>query len=165
MKKRAPRNRTLTCDNEEIEILAPDLLTLTAPAALAQIANRVIHGDTFGVLPLLPACFTDLLILDPPYNLAKNYNGHLFKKKEKGAYTAWFEELVSLLKPTLKQDATVYVCADWNTSLLIAPILEKHFCVRNRITWEREKGRGARVELEKQQRRHLVLHCRSDLLL
>ena len=83
MKKRAPRNRTLTCDNEEIEILAPDLLTLTAPAALAQIANRVIHGDTFGTLPLLPACFTDLLILDPPYNLAKNYNGHLFKKQRK----------------------------------------------------------------------------------
>lgn len=144
MKKRAPRNRTLTCDNEEIEILAPDLLTLTAPVALAQIANRVIHGDTFCVLPLLPASFTDLLILDPPYNLAKNYNGHLFAKKEKGAYTAWFEELVSLLKPTLKQDATVYVCADWKTSLLIAPILEKHFCVRNRITWEREKGRGAK---------------------
>ena len=76
MKKRAPRNRTLTCDDEEIEILAPDLLTLTAPAALARIANRVIHGDTFCVLPLLPAGFTDLLVLDPPYNLAKNYNGH-----------------------------------------------------------------------------------------
>ena len=28
--------------------------------------------------------------------------------------------------------------------MLVAPILEARLCVRNRITWEREKGRGAK---------------------
>ena len=37
MKKRAPRNRTLTCADEEIEILARDLLVLTEPTVLEQI--------------------------------------------------------------------------------------------------------------------------------
>jgi len=47
------------------------------------------------------------------------------------------------VKPTLKLTATIYVCSDWRTSLLIAPVLEREFCVQNRVTWEREKGRGA----------------------
>ena len=32
----------------------------------------------------------------------------------------------------------------WITSTIIQPILEDKFFVRNRITWEREKGRGAK---------------------
>lgn len=45
-----------------------------------------------------------------------------------------------MLKPT----STVYVCSDWKTSTLVLPILESQFHVRNRITWERDKGRGAK---------------------
>ena len=39
---------------------------------------------------------------------------------------------------------SLYVCSDWKTSTLVLPVLEKRFLVQNRITWEREKGRGAR---------------------
>ena len=44
----------------------------------------------------------------------------------------------------LKPYATIYVCSDWRTSNLVLPVLDSHFRVRNRITWEREKGRGAK---------------------
>jgi site-specific DNA-methyltransferase (adenine-specific) len=37
------------------------------------------------------------------------------------------------------------VCSDWQTSSLIFPVLNRHLNVRNRITWEREKGRGAKT--------------------
>ncbi len=144
MKPRASRNRTLTCSGEEIEALAHELLVLSEPTALEHIVNRIICGDTFRVLPFLPVECADLLILDPPYNLTRNYNGHSFRRRKKSDYAAWFEELVTLLIPTLKPDASVYVCADWKTSLLIAPVLERHLCIRNRITWERDKGRGAK---------------------
>lgn len=36
------------------------------------------------------------------------------------------------------------MCSDWKTSILIAPVLQEFFQIRNRITWEREKGRGAK---------------------
>lgn len=85
------------------------------------------------------------MILDPPYNLSKDYNGHLFKEKENDEYKKWFSSVLNLLKPVLKPNATIYVCSDWRTSILIAPILEKTFRIRNRITWEREKGRGAKT--------------------
>jgi site-specific DNA-methyltransferase (adenine-specific) len=46
--------------------------------------------------------------------------------------------------PALKKTASVYVCSEWFTSTAIHLVLEKFLKVRNRITWEREKGRGAK---------------------
>jgi site-specific DNA-methyltransferase (adenine-specific) len=46
-----------------------------------------------------------------------------------------------LLKPT----GSIYVCGDWRSSAAIHRVLLNHFNVQNRISWEREKGRGART--------------------
>ena len=110
---------------------------------MAQLRNRIICADTFTMLPRLPSQFVDLLILDPPYNLTKNYNGNVFRERSGAGYSEWFSTLLAALKPTLKPTASIYVCADWQTSLLIAPLLKQHFQLRNRVTWAREKGRGA----------------------
>ena len=105
----------------------------------------MIHQDVFKALRFLPNHFVDLLILDPPYNLTKNYHGHVFRSREAEQYTTWFSDVLVALLPTLTPTATIYVCSDWQTSNLIFPILDEHFHVRNRITWEREKGRGAKA--------------------
>ncbi len=112
--------------------------------SIQEIANKVAQGDIFQLVTCLPEQFVDLLILDPPYNLSKDYHGTKFKSRGNSQYQTWFESLLDVLLPTLRPDATVYVCSEWRTSVLIGPILESKFHVRNRITWEREKGRGAR---------------------
>ncbi len=112
--------------------------------SIQEIANKVAQGDIFQLVTCLPEQFVDLLILDPPYNLSKDYHGTKFKSRGNAQYQTWFESLLDVLLPTLRPDATVYVCSEWRTSVLIGPILESKFHVRNRITWEREKGRGAR---------------------
>jgi len=142
MKPRAPRNRTLTCSEQELLHLSPSLECLTSHASLDVIEDRIINQDVFCAAPYLPKGFADLLILDPPYNLSKNYNGHLFKEREGAEYQEWFASVIRILKPTLKSTSTVYVCSDWRTSLLVAPVLEAELRVQNRIAWEREKGRG-----------------------
>jgi site-specific DNA-methyltransferase (adenine-specific) len=145
MKERAPRNRTLTCSDADLATLALDLLCLAAPARSEEIIGRIIQQDFHDVSRFLPPAFADLVILDPPYNLTKNYNGHVFQAKEAEAYRNWFDAVISTLVPLLRPTATVYACSDWQTSALIFPILDAHFHVRNRITWEREKGRGAKT--------------------
>mgnify|MGYP006275499067 CR=1 FL=1 len=145
MKQRAPRNRTLTCSEQERSVLGPCLLSLHSLVSVNDIAGKIINQDFFTTASYLPHSFVDLLIMDPPYNLSKNYNGHLFKEKEKGDYQTWFSCILSLIKPLLKPTATIYICSDWKTSILIAPLLEKTFYIRNRITWERDKGRGAKT--------------------
>lgn len=140
----APRNRTLQCTAADMARFSKRLLTLHGAATVADIENKIIHQDFFAAIEYLPDAFADLLILDPPYNLSKNYNGKRFQAKGKADYAAWFRGILLPLRRTLKPTASVYVCADWKTSVIIAPVLEDFFQVRNRITWEREKGRGAK---------------------
>ena len=144
MKQRAPRNRTLDCTEEEIELLGKRLLELSSPVELAQVVDTIINQDVFTAAPCLPSDFANLLILDPPYNLSKDFNRHVFKERDGAEYRRWFRDVLEMLIPALAGNASVYVCADWKTSGIIQPILEDLFNVRNRITWERDKGRGAK---------------------
>ncbi len=144
-KVRSPRNRTLNCSEQEAVKLGQHLVTLAAPVSVKKIEGKIIHQDIFHAAPCLPPSFVDLLILDPPYNLTKNYNGRVFLKKDQALYAEWFEKIILSIRHTLKPAASLYVCADWRTSIVVAPILEKYFQVKNRITWEREKGRGAKL--------------------
>ncbi|MDE0310594.1 MAG: DNA methyltransferase [Acidiferrobacterales bacterium] len=141
---KAPRNRTLTCSRQELAELSGEILNPNSRMSLDKISGRVAQGDVFRLISLLPDRFVDLLILDPPYNLSKNYHGTRFHNRDGTQYQAWFESLLDALMPTLKPHATIYVCSEWRTSVLIGPILQSRFHVHNRITWEREKGRGAR---------------------
>ena len=143
MKTRAPQNRTLTCTDAEIAELSTGLLRLSAATPVERITDRILNQDFHEACPFLPKGFADLLVLDPPYNLTKNYNGHVFRAKEADEYTSWFDSVLSSLISLLRPRATVYACSDWQTSTLVFPVLDKHLNVRNRITWEREKGRGA----------------------
>jgi site-specific DNA-methyltransferase (adenine-specific) len=143
MQHKAVNNRTLVCDQKDLEKLSAHISHIHDSVTVKDIDGKMILGDIFDAAAFLPNDFVDLLILDPPYNLSKNYNGFSFQEKSKESYQKWFQNLLNKLMPLLKKSATIYVCSDWKTSILIAPILESHFHVRNRITWEREKGRGA----------------------
>ena len=120
-------------------------MRLNAPAEISLLENRTINQDVFSAAEFLPSNFVDLLILDPPYNLSKDYNGQRFREKDCDEYVAWFQKVIRLIIPTLRSDASIYVCSDWKTSILIAPVLGEFFQIQNRITWEREKGRGAKT--------------------
>ena len=144
MSDRAPRNRTMTCMPEELAELSGAILRPEKMMDLREMDCQLIEGDFFKIATYLPDQFIDLLILDPPYNLTKNFNGNCFRRLDEDSYASWFKSALDLLVPMIKPDATIYVCSDWRTSNLVLPILEQRFFVRNRITWEREKGRGAK---------------------
>lgn len=144
IQKKAPRNRTLTCSEQEKAHLSENLLILNESAEVNDIEDRVINQDLFECVNFLPEAFVDLLIMDPPYNLTKNYNGHLFASRKAEEYMGWFEAVIKSILGLLKPHSSIYVCSDWQSSNLVFPILDKYFNVRNRITWEREKGRGAK---------------------
>ena len=58
-------------------------------------------------------------------------------------YEEYTESWIKSVLPLLKEDATIYVCCDWQSSPTIGKVLKKYFYIQNRITWQREKGRGA----------------------
>lgn len=143
-KKRAPLNRTLTISDSEIANYESKLLNLTKEISIPDLVNKVINQDLFGVLDFLPDNFIDLLFIDPPYNLNKKFSSVNFKEMTQENYEKWLDDWLSKLVRSLKPNASVYFCCDWKTSISAYNVLKKYFLIRNRITWEREKGRGSK---------------------
>jgi site-specific DNA-methyltransferase (adenine-specific) len=141
-KRRAPRNRTLEVIEGEAATLRQKLVTVEDLDA-ASILGRTVVGDCFRAFGRLPKATVDLLVLDPPYNLNKKFGENSFSRIPVQEYTSWLRRLFLAVKPLLKPTATVYICGDWLTSTSIFEAASEFFVVRNRITWEREKGRGA----------------------
>jgi len=139
------RNRTIKLTKEEERKYALELLVLSEAASLPEVINKIINQDFFIASDFLPLKSIDLLILDPPYNMQKNFNGRKFKSMSIEEYSGYIERIILKLIPLLKPDASVYFCSDWKTSTSVHLILEKYFKVKNRITWEREKGRGSKT--------------------
>lgn len=140
---KAKRNKTIDITVEEGRCYLDRCIAVNSPVDLSDILDKTIKGNTLSVLSFFPHGFVDLLIVDPPYNLDKDFHGQKFKKTSDDLYEEYTEAWIKLILPLLKDNATIYVCCDWQSSPAIGRILKKYFYVQNRITWQREKGRGA----------------------
>ena len=141
---KAPRNRTIALSEQELKSYRHRLHRINGTVEFGDIQNTIINRDLFDVLDWLPDEFADVLFLDPPYNLTKSFNSTRFSELSISAYAAWMDSWLPKLIKTLKPTASVYICGDWRSSSAVQLVAEKHLKVRNRITWEREKGRGAK---------------------
>ena len=115
----APRNRTLVLEPRDRLDPVPSLSGDAEP-------DRVYCADAVEGLRRSPPA--DLVFADPPYDQAPEWHAR------------WIAECARILKP----GGSIYVCCDWKVSGAIQEFLGRSFTVRNRITWRREKGRGAR---------------------
>ena len=144
MPTKAPRNKTLSLTAKEANVLALKSVRLQAKAPLEDVLDRVIWQDALKALDLLPDKCVDLMIVDPPYNLTKNFSTSIFKEMNADDYSKWLDKWLKKTCRILKDNASVYICADWKTSIVIPYVAGKYFVLQNRISWEREKGRGAK---------------------
>jgi len=138
---KSTRNKTIDFSIEEGKEFFDRCLNIDN---LVDPINKTIIGDTLEVMDRLEEGSVDLIIADPPYNMQKDFNGNVFKKTDAESYkeytNAWLEKAIKLLKP----NGSIYVCCDHMSSLVIGTLLTEKLIVKNRITWEREKGRGAK---------------------
>jgi len=139
------RNKTITISNNEIALYSKGLINVKSQKNTEQITNKTIYEDFTNIAKYLPENFIDLLIIDPPYNLNKTFDDKMFKKMNHDEYVEYVESWFCMLRPMLKETASIYVCCDWKSSPAIFEVLNKYCVVRNRITWQREKGRGAKM--------------------
>ncbi len=144
-KQRAPRNRTIDLSDSEKERYKKRLIKIDKPISVDEILNTTIQQDIFDTLDHLPDQFIDLVFIDPPYNLNKTFNLTTFKAMESEKYAKWFDSWVSKMVRLLKPTASIYICGDWKSSGAIFNVARKYFAIQNRITFEREKGRGAKT--------------------
>ena len=136
-------NKTIDLTIEEGKVYLDRCIKVNSRTDVESILDKTLLGDTLEILSLMPEKFIDLLIVDPPYNIDKDFHGNKFKKSADGIYEEYTKAWIERVLPLLKNTASVYVCCDWKSSIVIANVLKRYFIIQNRITWQREKGRGA----------------------
>ena len=151
-KQKAPRNRTLTLEESEIPALKNKLINIEdlrsfsendSSCSVEKILDKTINADLLEALPLLPDGFADLIIIDPPYNLTKDFHGNKFNARSEESYDDYLSTWFPLVCKKLKPAGSLYICGDWKCTSSLQRAVEKELTVLNRITWQREKGRGA----------------------
>lgn len=142
-KERAGRNRTLVVLPEErdtLKGLVKEMHTFDA----TRWENTIVNADLLEIIDLIPDGIADLIIIDPPYNLSKDFNGWSFSAISSEKYAeylrTWFHKVCNKLKP----GGSLYMCGDWKCTSALQTVVEERLTVLNRITWQREKGRGAK---------------------
>ncbi|MDR0944289.1 MAG: site-specific DNA-methyltransferase [Ruminococcus sp.] len=137
------RNQTITLEKDEEKAL----LSLCRKDFNSDIdgnfTDTLFWGDSFKIMAGLPEKSVDLIIADPPYNLDKCYAGKSFKHMDETLYKGFIDNFTAAAKRLLKPNGTIYVCCDWKDSVIVSRSLSEHFYIRNRITWQRDKGRGS----------------------
>lgn len=143
-KARANRNRTLTIAENEITTL--EKVIINADDLKKSFAdNSVINADLFDCLDAIPNDYFHLIIIDPPYNLAKDFHGNKFSKLNTTSYEAYLRSWFGKVCDKLAPNGTLYMCGDWQCSLSMQKVISEQLTILNRITWQREKGRGAKA--------------------
>lgn len=143
VKQKAGRNKTIDISLEDGQAYLSRCIEVKKPISLEEAMNKTILGDALQTAKLLPEKSVDLIIADPPYNLSKEFHGKSFSKKNEGKYEEYTREWFDAILPLLKDEGSIYICCDWESSMIIGRVLMEKVMVRNRITWQREKGRGA----------------------
>lgn len=150
-KQRASRNRTVTLEQDEIPKLKENLLTEEKIQNIGQenldsnfFMDKTLNMDLLVALSFLPNEFADLIIIDPPYNLSKNFNGMVFNARSDDNYYDYLSTWFSLVCKKLKPKGSLYICGDWKCTSSLQRVVESELAILNRITWQREKGRGAK---------------------
>lgn len=142
--QKSNRNKTIDLSLEEGKEYLDRCIHVNQKTTMDSILNKTILGSSMDVLHNIPHSSIDLVIADPPYNLNKEFGENKFRKMNDEEYECYIESWILSLYFLMKETASIYVCCDWKSSGAIERVLRKYFNVRNRITWQREKGRGAK---------------------
>lgn len=143
-KKRAGMNRTIRIDDAEIPMLE-GLIKGFDDIRDGWKDDMIVNADLYDCLDCIPDSYFDLIIIDPPYNIDKNFNGKKFSAMKSDAYEdylrSWFDKVCN----KLKDNGSLYMCGDWKCTSSMQRVIEERLTILNRITWQREKGRGAKA--------------------
>ncbi len=114
------------------------------PSRLHKLSDTIYCGDAIEALKKFPPQSFDLVIADPPYNNGVDF-GNKSDKQLEHHYRVWVKQWIELLPRVTTDTASFYICCDWVHSGFFQEQLESiGLYIINRITWKRDKGRGAK---------------------
>jgi site-specific DNA-methyltransferase (adenine-specific) len=105
--------------------------------------NQILHGDCVKLLKTIPDNSVDLVLTDPPYNIARKNNFHTMKGRAGIDFGEWDKgfdlfSYIDELPRILKKDASVIIFNDWKNIGDIARHCESlGFETKDMLRWEK----------------------------
>jgi len=98
--------------------------------------HRIIQGDTLEVLS--NEVFDnsiDLIFVDPPYNIGKNFNGHKDKWATDEDYLNWCYKWIDLCIKKLKSNGSMYIMTSTQFMPFFDIFIRKKMTILSRLVW------------------------------
>lgn len=84
------------------------LKTVSAKRSKTLPLNKIILGDALAELKKLPDESCDIVVIDPPYNIGKDF-GNNIDKRELGEYVSWCKEWINESIRAMKPTGTMFI--------------------------------------------------------
>lgn len=98
--------------------------------------HKIINGDSVKVLrECIDDNSVDLIFIDPPYNIGKNFNGHKDKWDKDEDYLEWCYEWLQLCISKLKKNGSLYVMTSTQFMPYYDIFLRDKINILSRIVW------------------------------
>ena len=98
--------------------------------------HRIMQGDSLEVLS--NEVFdnsVDLIFVDPPYNIGKNFNGHKDKWATDEDYLTWCYKWIDLCIRKLKQNGSMYIMTSTQFMPFFDIFIRKKMTILSRLVW------------------------------
>lgn len=105
---------------------------------MKKIGNEhlIYHGDVIKILEKeIKDSSIDLIFVDPPYNIGKNFNGRKDKWKNDEDYLKWCYQWIDLLLKKLKKNGSLYVMTATQFIPYFDIYLRNKIKILSRIIW------------------------------
>lgn len=97
--------------------------------------QRIFHGDALEVLSQIPNESVDLIFVDPPYNIGKDFAGRKDKWKTDEDYLYWCYQWIDLCIQKLKPTGAFYVMTSTQFMPYFDLFIRKKMTILSRIVW------------------------------
>ena len=98
--------------------------------------HRIIQGDTLETLSNdIQDNSIDLIFVDPPYNIGKNFNGHKDKWATDEDYLNWCYKWIDLCIKKLKSNGSMYIMTSTQFMPFFDIFIRKKMTILSRLVW------------------------------
>lgn len=98
--------------------------------------HKIYWGDSINILQnQIPDESIDLIFVDPPYNIGKNFNGLKDKWKNEDDYLSWCYQWIDLCIQKLKPSGSMYIMTSTQFMPYFDIFIRKKMEILSRIVW------------------------------
>jgi site-specific DNA-methyltransferase (adenine-specific) len=131
--------------------------------------NKIIHGDCFDILPLIPDESIDLICIDPPYfinyktshRLDKDHNfcSPINGDNDKNILI----KIIPILYEKLKFNSSIYIFCSFDNIEFFKIIIQQKFRIKNMIVWVKNNWTAGDLKNAYGKQYELIIYANKGL--